>query len=97
MTEHEALKLARQELERCAKTFRRPFLRDYGIRINKRMKRTHMLGKHHGPPKNEIHLAANHVARDPFAEVRDTILHEIAHRARGTLQTGKGNCFQAAP
>ena len=67
------------------------------IRINKRMKRTHLLGCHRGPPKNEIHLAASHVAHDPADEVRDTILHEIARysqllnttsRKRGLLQGG---------
>ena len=49
-----------------------------------------MLGKHHGPPKNEIHLAANHVARDPFAEVRDTILHEIVHALAEHCKREKG-------
>jgi len=79
MTEREALILTRRELDRCRKQFRCKVLDEYGVEINRRMRSYRGIYGQCDTKKKRIKISAQHVERDPDAEVLDTIRHEIAH------------------
>jgi len=87
MTEKEAMRLARQELDRCRKAFRCPLLDDYSAVVSRRLKS--LLGQC-DCQKRRITISARHIERDSMDEIVDTIRHEIAHALTHWDEARKG-------
>jgi len=70
-----------------------PELRGWTLVFNKRMRS--YLGRCWYAPRREIHIAEWHRTQSPEAEVRDTLLHEVAH-ALAPVWAGHGREWKRA-